>query len=119
MTRFFDNKNILNQNRGGDRKKEKNILKFKSVCSFIKSLKARESHYNREKSRRSYLPSDLNITKLSKLYNKSVDKPLQVKNNYFRRFRLFSYKFFRLLLILFLAHLVLMFALHACSMMNT
>lgn len=38
---------------------------------FIRQLKGCEAHYGREKSRRIYMTSDLNITKLWRLYNEA------------------------------------------------
>lgn len=82
----------IKDNRGGDRKSKKNALKLESVMKFISSLKGHESHYGRDKSRRFYLSSELNIKKLWKLYNDQVqDVSLQTNYKYFSR--IFSNKF--------------------------
>lgn len=72
--------------RGGDRVSKKSVLKKESVRIFIGNLKGNESHYNRKKSKRIYLQSDLSIRKLCNMYNSSTNNPnLQVKLSMFRR----------------------------------
>lgn len=46
-------------------------------------LKCVESHYCRSKSQRVYLPAELNISKLFKMYNKDVPNNLKVKAAFF------------------------------------
>lgn len=75
--------NIPKEKRGGDRKSYKSIDKKESLRNFIKCLPARESHHNRQKSKRIYLSSDLNCKKLMGLYNSSVASNLQVKKTMF------------------------------------
>nr|CAH7720619.1 unnamed protein product [Callosobruchus chinensis] len=41
----------IQENRGGDRRSAKNLTKRNNVIQFIGKLKAKESHYNRKKSR--------------------------------------------------------------------
>lgn len=72
-------------NRGGDRKSAQNLEKKESVKKFLAALPAKESHYNRKKSRRAYLSYELNIRKLWGLYNTSVDDDLKVTETMFRR----------------------------------
>lgn len=71
------------ERRGGDRRRKKYEQRENSVKKFIGNLYARESHYNRQKSKRLYLSSDLNIAKLSRLYNDSVELNLKVSRRYF------------------------------------
>lgn len=52
---------------------------------FINSLKASESHYNRKKSRRLYLPSELNISKLCKMYNAKSEANNRVTYSFFAK----------------------------------
>lgn len=73
--------NIPQETRG---KVQKIFRKKEKVCDFITAFPARESHYNRKKSSRIYLSCELNITKLWKLYNDSVDEDLKVKKWFFR-----------------------------------
>lgn len=72
------------ETRGGSRKEHLFKDKKDSVISFIKGLTAIESHYQRGKSERKYLQSDLNIAKLWIMYNSSVSEELKVKEWYFR-----------------------------------
>lgn len=74
---------IPRENRGGDRRSSKSIHKKASVRNFINDLPAQESHYNRAKSRRIYLSSELNMKKLLNYYNSSVSVELQVKRTMF------------------------------------
>lgn len=47
------------------------------VCEFIASLKGRKSHYSLKKSKKLYLPEELNITKLFNMYTaKNPDNPV-------------------------------------------
>lgn len=57
----------LSEQRGGDRISHKSEKKKAAVRHFLRNLKGRESHYNRKKSKRIYLSSDLNISKLHKM----------------------------------------------------
>uniref|UniRef100_A0A1B6LBY1 DUF7869 domain-containing protein n=1 Tax=Graphocephala atropunctata TaxID=36148 RepID=A0A1B6LBY1_9HEMI len=72
------------ERRGGYRLNEQFHRKRESVKSFIETLKGVESHYCRGKSARQYLSCELNISKLLKMYNKSVSDPLKVKRTFFR-----------------------------------
>ncbi|KAJ4433057.1 hypothetical protein ANN_15314 [Periplaneta americana] len=55
--------------RGGDHKVGKFEARRKEVVKFISKLKGTESHYNRSKSQRLYLSSDLSVNKLFKMYS--------------------------------------------------
>lgn len=81
----------IRENRGGDRTSKKYANKEKSVIEFIGNLKATESHYNRKKSVRMYLPSELNVSRLFNMYNSTVDNTLQVKKTFFNN--IFATKF--------------------------
>lgn len=73
------------ENRGGDRKSAKYGNRRRSVKEFIQKLRGVESHYCRSKNiERQYLSSELNIAKLFKMYNESVDDRLKVKKTFFR-----------------------------------
>lgn len=63
---------IPKANRGGDHRSHKTAAKKESLKQFINKLPARESHYNREKSKRIYLNSELNVRKLLKLYHQPL-----------------------------------------------
>lgn len=75
--------NIPKENRGGDRLTATFKQKKESILKFLKKLPAKESHYNRNKSQRCYVSPELNIKKLWRIYNDSVDNPLKVKKTYF------------------------------------
>lgn len=72
------------ENRGGDHKSHKYSAKKQSVINFIKTFKCSEAHYCRGNSKRLYLPSELSINKMAKIYNKQATENLQVKPLYFR-----------------------------------
>lgn len=75
---------VPKEKRGGNRKERKFASKKESVIKFIKKLHVVESHHSREKSKRVYLPCHLNMNKLVKMYNGSVDTELKVKYKFFR-----------------------------------
>lgn len=87
MRRFLANGTPPKEGRGGDRIKSKNDDKKGAISTFIESLTCSESHYCRSKTIvRKYLPCELNIRKLHKMYNESVDGKLQVKECFFRNY---------------------------------
>lgn len=76
---------IPEETRGGDHVSAKFNDKKQSIVEFISSLACSDVHYCRYKSGRKYLPADLNIAKLHKMYNEKVeDNSLKVKECYFR-----------------------------------
>lgn len=85
----------LSETRGGDRKSHKSAIKRTKVQDFIKSLKGKESHYNRKKSKRIYLDANLNISKLHRMYNDiQTDESTKVSKMMFRRmFNMFNLGF--------------------------
>lgn len=84
MKTFFSTGQLASEKRGGDRKTQKYIPLRQSVHRFLKSLKCIEAHYCRSSTQeRKYLPSELNIKKLYKMY-KSQNVDCTVKLSYFR-----------------------------------
>lgn len=84
MRTFFSTGQLASERRGGDRKTQKYGPLRQSVHRFIKSLNCIEAHYCRSSTRqRKYLPSELNIKKLHKIY-KSQNPDSAVKLSYFR-----------------------------------
>ncbi|CAH1102789.1 unnamed protein product [Psylliodes chrysocephalus] len=81
----------IKERRGGYRRSKKNDEKREEVKKFLGKLRARESHYNRQKSKRLYLPAHFNIKKLWKLYNASVAESYRVKYGVFNK--IFSVNF--------------------------
>nr|CAH7751566.1 unnamed protein product [Callosobruchus chinensis] len=80
------------EKRGGDTRAAFYEDRRKSVKSFIEKLKGIESHYCRSKNiQRQYLSSDLNISKLYRMYNESVQGNLKVKKTFFREIFLRDY----------------------------
>lgn len=71
----------VTENRGGNRTEPKFRDQKDSIRSFIKSLKVTESHYNRKKSKRLYLPAELSVKKLCFLHNECREENLQVIQN--------------------------------------
>jgi hypothetical protein len=75
----------IEERRGGDRRSMKNTMKKESVREFIRKLRGTESHYNRKKSKRIYLSSELSIRKLHSIYNDQASEDLKVKCSMFRK----------------------------------
>lgn len=85
VTKNFQKSGSLpEESRGGDRVSIKFNEKKQSVIKFISSLTCSDAHYCRSKSGRKYLPGELSIAKLHKMYNDSVEENLMVKESYFR-----------------------------------
>lgn len=88
VSRFRSTGSIPKENRGGDRCGTKNNERKKAVRNFIGKLRAKESHYGRNKSIRLYLSSSLkSVRNLRKIYNISTEPRLRVGYNMF--FRIF------------------------------
>lgn len=80
------------ENRGGDRRSKFNENRKKLVTEFLKKLEPVESHYTRDKSTRLYLPCELNLKKLWRMYNENTDKAEnKVKYSFFRN--IFNFDF--------------------------
>lgn len=75
---------IPEEKRGGDRKSHKYLERITAVIGFIKKLNCSEPHYCRGSSARLYLPAELSINKLYKMYNEQAEAHLKVKRSYFR-----------------------------------
>lgn len=72
------------QNRGSDYKVRKYGHKRAAAVSFIKRLRARESHYCRQKTKKLYLPSELkSIRNVWRMYNAKAPNNAQVKYGFF------------------------------------
>lgn len=72
------------ERRGGDRRSNLYSDRTESVKSYIKGLKALESHYVRGRSTVQYLSSDLTIKKLHRLYSDDAHN-VPVRYEFFRR----------------------------------
>lgn len=73
------------EKRGGDHKSHKYERKKTSIINFIKTLHCVESHYCRSQTAvRMYLPSELSINKLFRMYNAQASADLKVKAHFFR-----------------------------------
>lgn len=81
---FFHTGNVPTEKRGGDHCSQKFLAKKESVMKFVSSLTCSELHYCHSPRGRKYLPSQLNITLLHRMYNEQTDVELQVKESYFR-----------------------------------
>ncbi|KAK9736125.1 hypothetical protein QE152_g12770 [Popillia japonica] len=72
------------EGRGGDHKSHiKRDIK-ENIKKFIKRFPILEKHYCRGKLERQYLSSDLNIAKMSSMYNKACEPNMQCKRSFFR-----------------------------------
>lgn len=91
LKRHMDTGLMAIENRGGDRKSLKNLGLKDAIVSFIKKFKGTESHYCRSKSRRIYLPSELSIATMAKMFVKEHPEFSHCKESYFRR--IFNTKF--------------------------
>lgn len=60
------------------------MFKRDKVQEFIGKLRGTESHYNRSKSRRTYLPAHLSIKKLRQIYNEQAENQCKVSYAMFR-----------------------------------
>ncbi|XP_031336004.1 uncharacterized protein LOC116165583 [Photinus pyralis] len=76
---------VPKENRGGDHTSAKSATKREKVVEFIGQLKGQESHYNRAKSKRIYLPAHLSIARLHKMFTESVDSQYKVSYLMFRK----------------------------------
>ncbi|KAL4706794.1 hypothetical protein ACJJTC_018175 [Scirpophaga incertulas] len=87
MQKFYHSGEVGTEHRGGDRKSVKYVERKQSVHNFIEKLKCVESHYCRKSktAERKYLPSELNISKLYRMYVESEFVLPEVKQSYFRR----------------------------------
>lgn len=70
--------------RGGDQRFKRYCGKPSAVVQFIQRLRARESHYNRKKTKRLYLPFELkSIQNLWKIYNQQAPDDGRIKYGFF------------------------------------
>ncbi|KAG8318767.1 hypothetical protein J6590_106133 [Homalodisca vitripennis] len=82
---WIKNGETITDKRGGDRCSQKCEPKKQALRLFLCNLRGRKSHYNRKKSKRIYLQSDLNKAKLCVIYNATVSKDLTVSKSIFSR----------------------------------
>ncbi|CAH0404198.1 unnamed protein product [Chilo suppressalis] len=76
--------NFPTEKRGGDHKSHKYKDKKENIIKFIKTFKCSEVHYCRGYTKRMYLPPELSINKMAKMYNDQAPENLKVKELYFR-----------------------------------
>lgn len=74
------------EKRGGARIQRRHVEQRINIRRFVESLKCTDTHYCRGKSlARQYLPGDMSISKLHRMYNaKATSSSLQVKKTFFR-----------------------------------
>lgn len=72
LAKLIANGDLPRELRGGDRVSNKLLTSKDEVREFLGELKGSESHYNRQKSKRIYLNSNLTIKKLYKHYQSSA-----------------------------------------------
>lgn len=84
ICKTVDSGDIPKERRGGDHVSKKSLFKRDKVQEFIGKLRGTESHYNRSKSRRIYLPAHLSIKKLCQIYNEQAENQRKVSYAMFR-----------------------------------
>lgn len=85
---FEETGTVVQERRGGDHRSAKYAHKLVAVKTFIENFKCLESHYCRSSTIvRRYLPAELNIKKMWRMYNAQCgDKEsLKVRHCYFRQ----------------------------------
>ncbi|CAH4034882.1 unnamed protein product [Pieris brassicae] len=77
----------VKERRGGSHKSKKFAAKKNAVMLFINMFYVDEPHYCRGHSERRYLPAELSINKMRKMYNnqEGLEEDLKVKKGYFRK----------------------------------
>ncbi|CAN7944460.1 unnamed protein product [Ixodes hexagonus] len=90
VTRLLKHKHekgvVKPETRGGDQKLKLYGHKRAAVVGFIKKLRARESHYSRQKTKKLYLPTELkSIRNLWRMYNSEAPSDQRVKYGLFHR----------------------------------
>ncbi|CAH2100544.1 unnamed protein product [Euphydryas editha] len=84
--RYFHSGSVAKENRGGDRKRFIFASRKEAVQNFIRKFQPLESHYSRGFIKhRVYLPSDLNIKKMHRMYNDEALPDFEVKIGFFRK----------------------------------
>lgn len=83
VTKKYFNFGNVKEGRGGFRMNDVFIPKKQFIMNFINSLKYSEAHYRRGKSSKQYLPSELNIKTLWKMYSSPQLKNILVKESNF------------------------------------
>lgn len=81
------------ENRGGSRMSRKDQEITESIMDHIKSLKCRSSHYGRKKSIRGYLPPELSVRKLYKMWCDIREAMHAPKTSFSKYYKIFSTKF--------------------------
>lgn len=86
MKKFYYTGEVGTEHRGGDRKTAKFADQKQSIHNYIATLQCIESHYCRrtKTAERKYLPSELSLSKLFKMYKVSEHVHPLVKLSYFR-----------------------------------
>lgn len=76
---------IPRERRGGDTVKNKNDHLKVSIRQFVENIQCKQSHYQRERTSRLFLPCDLNFRKLHTIYC-TQNPNLNVKLCFFRKY---------------------------------
>lgn len=84
ITKDFKQTGETVEKRGGFRKADKYNKQKRSVMNFINSFKCLESHYCRGNSCRKYLPSELSVRKMWRIYSSKTGN-IPVKISFFRK----------------------------------
>lgn len=83
--RYHMDGEMAKERRGGNTTGNKFVAKKENVMQFLNKLKCSETHYCVNRTGRKYLPAELNITKLWRMYiAETENENLHVKQHYFR-----------------------------------
>lgn len=93
MQVFFLTGTARLERRGGKRISQRDVDVTESIIKHIQSLKCRSSHYGRNKSVRSYLPPELSVKKLYKMWKENRERVRARVASYAKYYKIFVTKF--------------------------
>lgn len=91
--RFLSSMENPTERRGGSRLTDKDVDLSMSIFNHIQTFKMRKSHHTRKDTQRSYLPPELSVKKMWRLWKKDQKKKMQPKASYSKYYDIFIKKF--------------------------
>lgn len=83
--KYYSSGEMPRERRGGDTTGNKFLAKKENVMRFLNKLKCSEPHYCANTTGRKYLPAELSVAKLWRMYTtETEDESLKVTQHYFR-----------------------------------
>lgn len=79
IRKHFETGECPSEKRGGNHRSHKFVEKRNGIKNFIQSLNCSEPHYCRGSAIRNYLPAELNIYKLCKMYKERDIQPIATR----------------------------------------